>query len=175
MTARGEVWLVEDDPVIFAASILPERPRVTTLPDDAGFDLGHLDAVWCVTVTTEEDGAAVLDAVARGLDAVVQVIALDEGTEARFVDELRRTAGSVAAAVPPVATDDGGRPTLSEEHRALLQALGEGTTLAAAASSLGIGVRSASRRLAEARLILGVSTTAEAVVRARSSSGSGGA
>lgn len=51
------------------------------------------------------------------------------------------------------------------DHVALLDAVAAGETVTAAVSRLHISRRTANRRLAEARRILGVRTTAEAVAR----------
>lgn len=55
---------------------------------------------------------------------------------------------------------------LDEQHRLLLAALAGGLSVAAAAERLCISRRTADRRLSEARCVLGVSTTAEAVAAA---------
>lgn len=53
---------------------------------------------------------------------------------------------------------------LTDEHLDLLRALGTGATVGTAARRVGMSERTASRRLAEARRLLGVATNAEAVV-----------
>jgi DNA-binding CsgD family transcriptional regulator len=55
---------------------------------------------------------------------------------------------------------------LDEQHRLLLAALAGGRSVAAAAERLCMSRRTAERRLSEARRVLGVSTTAEAVAAA---------
>jgi len=55
---------------------------------------------------------------------------------------------------------------LGEQHRLLLAAVAGGLSVAAAAERLCISRRTAERRLSEARRLLGVSTTAEAVAAA---------
>jgi len=52
---------------------------------------------------------------------------------------------------------------LGDEHRRLLAALAAGESVAAAAERMSISRRTAERRLSEARTLLGVCTTAEAV------------
>lgn len=54
--------------------------------------------------------------------------------------------------------------TLAAEHRALLDRLSNGETIAAAASAEFLSLRTANRRIAEARRLLGVGTTREAVL-----------
>jgi DNA-binding NarL/FixJ family response regulator len=112
-----------------------------------------------ITVSTEEECAVVLEAVAGGAALEVRVEGLEPTVAARFAEDLRRAGSARLRADPPSA------PQLTEAHVALLASIGRGATVAAAAAELGIGARSASRRLAEARAILGVSSTAEAVLR----------
>jgi len=59
-----------------------------------------------------------------------------------------------------------GEKDLSTEQQRLLELLSGGLSLAEAAEILRLSRRTAERRLAEARRILGAETTAEAVVRA---------
>jgi hypothetical protein len=78
------------------------------------------------------------------------------------------------ARIGPVSTDpdadlgttpepDGG-PQLAPEQRALLERLAGGETIAAAAAAEFLSLRTANRRIAEAREALGVRTTREAVL-----------
>jgi DNA-binding NarL/FixJ family response regulator len=60
------------------------------------------------------------------------------------------------------AGDDG--PQLAPEQRALLDRLAAGETIAAAAAAEFLSLRTANRRIAEARDLLGVRTTREAVL-----------
>jgi DNA-binding NarL/FixJ family response regulator len=55
-------------------------------------------------------------------------------------------------------------PQLAPEQRALLERLANGETIAAAAQSEFLSLRTANRRIAEARDVLGVRTTREAVL-----------
>jgi hypothetical protein len=81
------------------------------------------------------------------------------------------------ARVGPVSTDPdapvageagepagGGGPQLAPEQRALLERLAGGETIAAAAAAEFLSLRTANRRIAEAREVLGVRTTREAVL-----------
>jgi DNA-binding CsgD family transcriptional regulator len=58
----------------------------------------------------------------------------------------------------------GGGPQLAPEQRALLDRLAGGETIAAAAAAEFLSLRTANRRIAEAREVLGVRTTREAVL-----------
>jgi hypothetical protein len=62
------------------------------------------------------------------------------------------------------ARDGPGRPQLAAEQRALLERLANGETIAAAAAAEFLSLRTANRRIAEAREALGVRTTREAVL-----------
>jgi hypothetical protein len=79
------------------------------------------------------------------------------------------------ARIGPVTTDpdadlgttpepDSGGPQLAPEQRALLERLAGGETIAAAAAAEFLSLRTANRRIAEAREALGVRTTREAVL-----------
>ena len=79
------------------------------------------------------------------------------------------------ARIGPVTTDpdadlgttpepSGGGPQLAVEQRALLERLAGGETIAAAAAAEFLSLRTANRRIAEAREVLGVRTTREAVL-----------
>ena len=64
---------------------------------------------------------------------------------------------------PERAASSGG-PQLAPEQRALLERLANGETIAAAAAAEFLSLRTANRRIAEAREVLGVRTTREAVL-----------
>jgi hypothetical protein len=80
------------------------------------------------------------------------------------------------ARIGPVTTDPdadvvaepaghtGSGPQLAPEQRALLERLANGETIAAAAAAEFLSLRTANRRIAEARDVLGVRTTREAVL-----------
>jgi hypothetical protein len=61
-------------------------------------------------------------------------------------------------------TGSGTGPQLAPEQRALLERLANGETIAAAAAAEFLSLRTANRRIAEARELLGVRTTREAVL-----------
>lgn len=64
----------------------------------------------------------------------------------------------------PTSPTPGGGPQLAPEQRALLDRLAAGETIAAAAASEFLSLRTANRRIAEARAAFGVRTTREAVL-----------
>lgn len=68
---------------------------------------------------------------------------------------------------PDADADGGGRveaPSLLPEQRALLERLAKGETIASAAAAEYLSLRTANRRIAQARQTLGVRTTREAVL-----------
>jgi hypothetical protein len=71
-------------------------------------------------------------------------------------------AEAFSAGVP--ASAPGPAHRLAAEHRALLDRLASGETIAAAATAEFLSLRTANRRIAQAREILGVRTTREAVL-----------
>lgn len=112
--------------------------------------------------TADDAGRALLAAVA-GAGLVVSVTAGRDTTD-RLLDDLRRLGlvDHVPAATPDRTSRIGDRQP-SRSQRALLGLLAEGMTLREAASELGVARRTADRRLAAARRLLGVESTTEAV------------
>lgn len=129
------------------------EPSDGNAPADDRFDLGAV-TVWA-TVGTTDDARRVLRVVQRDADVVVRV-RLVEPDRSAFMDELRRTAREVTALGPP---------SLDDDQRALVRLLRGGLSLRDAASQLHISSRTADRRLADIRTLLGVATTAEVLRR----------
>jgi DNA-binding NarL/FixJ family response regulator len=106
-----------------------------------------------------------VSAAARGA-GVVAIVDASPGVSRALIGDLSRL-GPVyrdpglgrrgAAAVDPVGV-------LIPEQRALLERLANGETIAAAAAAEFLSLRTANRRMAQARQVLGVRTTREAVV-----------
>ena len=124
----------------------------------AGFELG--DDPWSVTgvvcvgrVVDDASHARALDAALRGADVVADVA--DE-RRAAFVDDVTRSG---------LVLWSGVESTAQPEWAPLLDALAGGVPVAEAARRCHLSVRSAHRRLATARQVLGVATTAAAVAR----------
>lgn len=149
--------MVDGDVHAEARRLVPDHSVVDVLPLSDPYDLRDLDLVWAVVVADEEGCATVVEGVLRGIDVVVRCDGLPSDLALRFADDLRRAGG--LHAVGPVAMSQ-----LDPDQLALLEALGSGVTLASAAASQGMAIRSAHRRLAGARRALGVATTAEAVL-----------
>jgi len=125
------------------------------LPDEP-FSLAHERLAVYASVADEATAHEVLVAAARGA-AVVVSLQLQSSAAEQFVDELGRIAEVIPPPPPEVPLD------LDDDHVALLDALADGLTVAAAARRVGVSRRTAVRRLAEARVRLGASSTTEAV------------
>jgi DNA-binding NarL/FixJ family response regulator len=153
---RPTVVLAADDPAE-TARVLYERHRATALDDLPAkpFALAREGLLAYATLRDEHDCEAALVALARGVDLVVSV-AVPEPHRAAFLDDLARAADVVAADRRDVST------RLSADQVALLEGLADGRTLTDMASALGLSRRTATRRVAEARRILGAETTVEA-------------
>jgi len=111
-----------------------------------------------------ETARLVLLAAARGA-AVVAILDASGEVGRALVDDLARLgpvyrtpdAGPAGDATPTV-------DRLVPEQRALLERLANGETIAAAAAAEFLSLRTANRRIAQARAALGVRTTREAVL-----------
>jgi hypothetical protein len=135
---------------------------------EAGWDVAEQGLVLFGRVPDMDAAALAVLAAARG--AGVVVIADDQSDTGRAVlADLSR--------IGPVLTDPNADPVdeqadqgagddlpLTDEQRALLDRLGAGETIAAAAEAEFLSLRTANRRIAEARKALGVRTTREAVL-----------
>jgi len=99
----------------------------------------------------ERDRDAVLLALARGADVVI-VIDLPAAARAAVLDEIARIADVRIAGV------------LTAEEREVVDGLVQGQTLTEVARSLGMSRRTATRRLAAAKLAFGAATTMELIL-----------
>ncbi|WP_326553597.1 LuxR family transcriptional regulator [Micromonospora sp. NBC_01813] len=129
------------------------------------------DANWDVTtsrlalfgrVTDTDTVALVTLAAARGA-AVVAICDPASDLCHALVDDLGRLGPVLRRSEvdPPTITDD---TVLVPEQRALLERLANGETIAAAAAAEFLSLRTANRRIAQARAAYGVRTTREAVL-----------
>lgn len=115
--------------------------------------------VLCVgTVRDAAAAAAAVEALSRGAGLAV-VIEVTGAVRHRLIEDLHRI-GAVTDDPTVPALRAGG---LDDDHRALLDALAAGATVADAARRLGMSRRTANRRLSEARTVLGVAGNTEAV------------
>jgi DNA-binding CsgD family transcriptional regulator len=122
----------------------------------------HPADLFCVgrVETTRDANAALLAAL--GGAGIVAVLRDDAALSASFFEDLRRV-GQVQMIDDPPQTQLG---QLDEEQRRLLNLLSEGISVTAASRRLFLSRRTADRRLAAARAVLGVRSNAEAVIRA---------
>jgi DNA-binding NarL/FixJ family response regulator len=127
---------------------------VAELPAEP-YDLRPARLIVAVDVTDDESARQALLAAVRGVDVVARVT-LPGRQRLDFLAELARVAD-----VQPA--DASAWERLGDEQRELLRLLATGRTLDAAADRLGWSRRTATRRLSEAKEILRVTTTAEAV------------
>ncbi len=112
-------------------------------------------------VTDLDTAALVVQAAARGA-GIVAVTDQNTGIGRALIDDLLRL-GPVH--LRPDADDNTDLfAQLIPEQRALLQRLANGETIAAAAAAEFLSLRTANRRIAQARELLGVRTTREAVI-----------
>lgn len=120
----------------------------------------------CHGRVTDPDGASlVLLAATRGAGVVAVVDPTTDLGQALTADLGR--IGPLGAAGEPTAgigPDRATGPVLAPEQEALLDRLARGETIAAAATAEYLSLRTANRRIAEARQALGVRTTREAVL-----------
>jgi DNA-binding NarL/FixJ family response regulator len=108
----------------------------------------------------------VLLAAARGA-AVVAVADTTTELGRALLADLGRLGQVSTDAEPATGAGAGDGPQLAPEQRALLDRLAAGETIAAAAAAEFLSLRTANRRIAEARDLLGVRTTREAVLAYR--------
>lgn len=98
-------------------------------------------------------------------EAPVAVAGAGSGSGQRSGSGSGSGSGAAAgAAAVPAGGDHGAGTPLAPEQRALLERLAKGETIAAAAQAEFLSLRTANRRIAEARQALGVRSTREAVL-----------
>lgn len=111
-----------------------------------------------LTVTDEASAAAALRFALTGRPLAIHAVAPRAVLDVLY-DDLRRLT-SVEVRSGPAPADD-----LTADERAVLSLLAAGRSVAEAADTLHLSLRTAERRLAAARLKLGAATTLEAVTR----------
>ncbi|SNY45007.1 LuxR family transcriptional regulator [Paractinoplanes atraurantiacus] len=102
-------------------------------------------------------------AAARGA-GIVAVCDAESPLGRALVDDLSRLGPVQHGAADPVPAGGNNVTDLVPEQRALLDRLAAGDTIAAAAAAEFLSLRTANRRIAEARALFGVRTTREAVL-----------
>jgi DNA-binding NarL/FixJ family response regulator len=129
------------------------------LPDPA-WDVTAAKLVVHGRITDQDSLQLAVLAAARGA-GIVAVCDTESALGRALIDDLSRLGpvhqGAAAEPGDPVAE-------LVPEQRALLDRLAGGDTIAAAAAAEFLSLRTANRRIAEARALFGVRTTREAVL-----------
>jgi hypothetical protein len=158
-------WLVANSGQ--AASVLRRLARAGwqtregfALPE-AGWDVSAARLVLFGRVPDLDAAQLAVLAAARGAGVVVIAEEQSETGRAVLADLSRIGPVRTGAEGGEAATDE---LPLSDEQRSLLERLGAGETIAAAAEAEFLSLRTANRRIAEARKALGVRTTREAVL-----------
>jgi len=163
----------------------PDAPRhVVATPGDADTVLRRLirdgwvaregfalpDPAWDVTgsrlvlhgrITDPDTLQLAVLAAARGA-GVIAVCDAESPLGRALLDDLARLGPVTQGAAEPA--NDNAVADLVPEQRALLDRLAAGDTIAAAAAAEFLSLRTANRRIAEARALFGVRTTREAVL-----------
>jgi hypothetical protein len=136
---------------------------------ETGWDVTAAKLVLFGKVPDVDTAELALLAAARGAGVVAIVDVASEIGRALLADLARvgpvstnPEAGGPAEALP--GQDAASGPQLIAEQRALLERLANGETIAGAAQAEFLSLRTANRRIAEAREALGVRTTREAVL-----------
>jgi DNA-binding NarL/FixJ family response regulator len=134
------------------------------LPDPS-WDVTGARLVLRGRVADQENLQLAVLAAARGA-GIVAVCDIDTPVGRALVDDLSRLgAVQLGPAGQPAPGEPGDRVAdLVPEQRALLDRLAAGDTIAAAAAAEFLSLRTANRRIAEARALFGVRTTREAVL-----------
>lgn len=131
-------------------------PRVGFTAPAEPWDLGRPRHLAVGAIRSEADAAAALLVAVRGAGVVVSV------------DEQQPWASGFLADLGRIASADREHTStmveLTDEQRRLFDLLGSGASIAEAARVLYLSLRTANRRIAEARASFGAKTTSEAVV-----------
>jgi DNA-binding NarL/FixJ family response regulator len=135
-------------------------------PPQTPWDLAPVRVVAVGVVDGPATAQAALLCAVRGA-GLVAVVDRDRSWAARFLADLGRLAPAAtpgtSGLAPRQPTDSESSP-LTAEQRDLLDLLADGRSIAQAARLRYLSLRTANRRVAEARAALGVSTTREAVL-----------
>ena len=127
---------------------------------DANWDVAASRLVLHGRILAEDTESVQLAMLAAARGAGIVAVCDPESPAGRaLLDDLSR--------VGPVRQDSDGADVLADlipEQRALLDRLAAGDTIAAAAAAEFLSLRTANRRIAEARALFGVRTTREAVL-----------
>jgi hypothetical protein len=130
---------------------------------DAGWDVTGNRLVLHGRIADPETLQLAVLAAARGA-GIVAICDAESPLGHALIDDLARLGPVRQGAAAEAADDAGPVADLVPEQRALLDRLAAGDTIAAAAAAEFLSLRTANRRIAEARQMFGVRTTREAVL-----------
>lgn len=128
---------------------------------ESAWDVTSARLVLFGRVTDPDTAQLAVLAAARGA-SVVAITDLGADLGRALLADLGRIGPVSTTAADPTGPQTGA--SLAPEHRALLDRLARGETIAAAATAEFLSLRTANRRIADARQLLGVRTTREAVL-----------
>jgi DNA-binding NarL/FixJ family response regulator len=136
---------------------------------ETGWDVTSAKLVLFGKVPDFDTAELALHAAARGAGVLAIVDTTTEVGRALLADLARigpvsTNPDDVGPAEPSTGPDTASGPQLIAEQRALMERLANGETIAGAAQAEFLSLRTANRRIAEAREVLGVRTTREAVL-----------
>ncbi|MDP9794522.1 DNA-binding CsgD family transcriptional regulator [Catenuloplanes nepalensis] len=130
---------------------------------EAGWDVTGNNLVLFGRVPDLDTVQLVVLAAARGAGVIAIADATGDIGRA-LIGDLSRLGPVRRDTDTPVVPETGTVEQLAPEQRALLDRLADGETIAAAAAAEFMSLRTANRRIAEARKLLGVRSTREAVM-----------
>lgn len=135
------------------------RTRETFALPEASWDVSGARLVLFGRVSDPESARLAVVAAARGA-GIVAVVDDDSDLGRTLLTDLGRIGPVI------VGTEESTKPALqlSDEQCQLLERLANGETIAAAAAAEYLSLRTANRRIAQARNTLGATTTREAVM-----------
>ena len=130
---------------------------------EAGWDVTANNLVLFGRVHDLDTVQVVVLAAARGA-GVIAIMDADGDLGRTLLEDLGRLGTVRRDTETPAVPETGTVEQLVPEQRALLDRLANGETIAAAAAAEFMSLRTANRRIAEARKLLGVRSTREAVL-----------
>ena len=158
MSASPFAVITRGDPADVSVPVGWSTIAIDEIPADP-FDLSDRRIVVTAAVGDADCAAGALLAASRGCSIAASVTLPDAAREA-FLDDLARL-----VSIEPSAASGA---TLAPDQVELLSRLAGGATVKHAADQLGLSRRSATRRLTDAKRVLGVSSTSAAIKAVRS-------
>ena len=148
----------DPNPAVRKATADGWRPQRSLDVPEGPWDLGAARHLAVGSIEHADAAAAALLLAVRGAGLVVFL-----DPEAPWAGGFLADLDRIAAPAPDTADSRTAMP-LTDEQCALLDLLAAGASIASAAASLYVSLRTANRRIADARKALGAASTSEAVV-----------